>query len=218
MWSAIAPYLIGGGMNLAGSMLQSNAQGNLDEENRAHQIRTLMAQLGVDMEKFDRTMAQAQAENALTATQQTPNRVNWRQDQAMRAAVMPGLRNTSVSSPIAGMDAFIPQISGGLRIPEGGFGPDTMKFFGDNAMLQGEADLDRAGSIASGGRYATPNYGAIYGEPGRQAQTQLDTISGDLRRQDEEASVRQREALARALGAPGMSQGGAIRRPPQMMG
>jgi hypothetical protein len=99
-----------------------------------------------------------------------------------------------------GFQQYVPQISGGFRIPEGGFSADTLKFFGDNAMLQGEKDLDKAGGIAAGGNYATPSYGSIYGTPqAAGAQSAVESANSNLKSLDAQAAERRRQQQQAAL-------------------
>lgn len=202
--------IIGGGSNLLGGLLGGHGQAEMSKEEREHQIRMLLTQLGVDMGQFEATRGDANARAGLSTANTAPERVGWRQNQAIRAAVMPQLRNVSVSSPIPGMNAFIPQVSGGLRIPEGGFSPETLKFFGDNAMLAGESDLDTAAAVASQGNYIPPNYSAIYGGMGDAATSRVQGIAANLREQDKERATQRNVALTGALGrqTPGATRGG----------
>jgi len=200
--------LIGTGISALGGFLGGRSQEKLTKEQLAQQSRQFDATLAEN--KRQTNLQQGNTEQAridqlgqtgLEVQQQTPNRVGWRQNQAMLAAIMPELRNASVSSGIPGMNAFIPQISGGLRIPEGGFSPSTLKFFGDNAMLTGETDLDRQGQIASGGRMAIPDYAAVYGpQAGATAGASVSALQEQLKA-DEEKRRQQRQAIM--LGALG---------------
>jgi hypothetical protein len=191
--------LISGGSNLLGSILAGGAQGEMSEA----QIRAALQELGLDEAKFSEMLRQAQGKAAVEGIQETPNRVGWRQNQALAAAIMPNVRNVSVSSPIPGMNRFIPQIGGGVRIPEGGFGPDTLKFFGEKAMLAGETDLDKAVSTASEGRLPTPDYSAVYGTPGTAAAASVESVSSRLRKDAAEREKKRREAIERALRGSG---------------
>ena len=196
--------LVSGLFSLGGGIAGGIGQGQQSAADRAQQLRTLFAQLGVNLDMFEQNRGDQNARLGLETTQATPNRVDWRQRQAMLGEIMPGLRNAEVHSNIPGMDRFIPRVTGGLRIPEGGFSPETLKFFGQSAMHQGEMDLDRAGQLATGGRLATPSYGAIYGnEAGRNGEEYINRIGSELRDEDEARSRARREALMRALGQPG---------------
>ncbi len=192
--------LVGGGLNFLGGLFGGNAQQNMNEEQIKAALKQAAAQMGMNEAQFSEMLRQSEGKAAVEGVQQTPNRVGWRQNQAMAAAILPGLRNTSVSSGIPGMNHFVPQVSGGLRIPEGGFGPDTMKFFGENAMLSGEQDLDRAVGVASNGRAPVPSYGSVYGQPGTLAEGAMAANSEALRKQAEEREKQRRAAIQQALG------------------
>jgi hypothetical protein len=115
----------------------------------------------------------AEKENALQATQMAPTRQNWRQGQALMADILPQARNFQVTPPMD-LGRFMPQMSGGLRLPEGGLSPEALSFYSPQSRLAAEMDLDRNAAVASGGRYATPDYAlAGYGPQGLQASQQV---------------------------------------------
>jgi hypothetical protein len=172
-----------------------------DQSNTDYQrsLQSLGATMGNANAQSDESRADALGQVGLNAANTTPDRVAWRQNQAVRAAIMPELRNVSIGVP-ANMQQYVPQISGGLRLPEGGFSQDTLKFFGDNAMLAGESDLDRAGGIASSGRYATPSYGQIYNtQQGTDTQGATQAANANLRAMDAENRKRRDAALQASL-------------------
>jgi hypothetical protein len=191
------------GISAAGSLISAYMQGKISKEQFLAQLAEQQRQFNTttqqDAYQFDEKNRQANADQALASANTTPNRVGWRQNQAMAAAIMPGLRNVSVSSNIPGMSRFIPQISGGLRIPEGGFGPDVLSKFGDKAMLAGEMDLDKAAAVASDGQSVTPDYGAVYGEPGRTGASQVSALSGQLQTDEKARAAERNRALQSAL-------------------
>jgi hypothetical protein len=205
---AIAAPIIGAGISALGSLFSGWQQGKISKEQflagLAEQQREFNANQQQEAYQFGEKNRQENMDQALTAANTTPNRVGWRQNQAMAAAIMPGLRNASVSSNIPGMNSFIPQISGGLRIPEGGFGPDVLSKFGDKAMLAGEMDLDRAANVASDGMTATPDYGAVYGPAGRTGAGQVSALSSQLQSDEKTRAAERNKALQAAL---------AIKRP-----
>jgi hypothetical protein len=88
----------------------------------------------------DKQLALQRDQTGLQSTQMDPlAQQKSRQQQALLAAILPEMRNASVTSNIPGMNQFIPNIQGGLRIPEGGFSADTLKFFGEPARASAEA-------------------------------------------------------------------------------
>jgi len=191
--------LIGAGGNILGGI----GAGKASDADRRAALQQTLAQLGINLDQFEEQLRQKQGEVGLANANATPNRVGWRQNQALAAAIMPGLRNTEVSSAIPGMSHFIPKVSGGLRIPEGGFGPDVMKWFSEDARLAGETDLDRAGSVASGGRAPIPDYAAAgYGKSGSAASSALQANASQLELDAIERERFRRTAMANALGQP----------------
>jgi hypothetical protein len=177
---------------------RETSERNAEESRRQFNTRAML-----DMLNLDEAARQSNLDQGLQVAQQVPNRVNWRQNQALAAAILPGLRNASVSSNIPGMNSFIPQVQGGFRIPEGGFSPETMKFFEDEAMLQGEVDLDRAGLQATEGLSTPPQYSNIYtSSPSTApaAQTQLSNVATNLQEEQRKRIEQRNAALQQALG------------------
>jgi len=202
--------IIGGASNLFGGIFGGIGKSKDDAAQRAfeqqmadqqyrQQLQSLGITLGQQDSQFQQTQAQNQAEQGLKTANTAPDRVAWRQNQAIQAAIMPGLRNAQVIAP-EGFQQYVPQITGGFRIPEGGFDANTLKFFGDNAMLQGEKDLDTAGGIAAGGKYATPSYGSIYGTPQASgAQSAVESANSNLKVLDQQAAEKRRQQQQDAL-------------------
>lgn len=186
--------------SIGGGIFSGLQQGKVSKEQLREAARQFGINLDVQQGNIEQANVNAQQQQALQGVQETPNRVGWRQNQALQAAILPGLRNARVSSPIPGMNAFIPQVSGGFRIPEGGFGPDTMKFFGDNAMMQGEYDLDRAVQGASGGRAPITGYTGVYGEGGQPFEDALATVQQMIQADEQRRAQARNAAIQRALG------------------
>jgi hypothetical protein len=146
--SLAIPALIGAGADIGGGILQGISQGRQQDKQNALTQQSL----------------------ALQQAQAAPQRQNWRQNQALMAALIPGLANASVSAP-AGYQQYMPKINGGFRLPEQGLGtPDVMNFFSESARVNAERELDNAGKYDAKGKLvkgATPpsmNYGqAGYG-------------------------------------------------------
>jgi hypothetical protein len=129
------------GTQLAGGIMSGIGQGKMSAE----QIRAANEQQA-------KQLAFQRDQTGLQSTQMDPlAQQKSRQQQALLAALLPEMRNASVSSNIPGMNQFIPQISGGLRLPEGGFSPDTLKFFSEPARASAEA-----GFFANASPFAPP--------------------------------------------------------------
>jgi len=191
--------------NVGGGFLQGAGQEAMSEEQRRHQLQTLLAQLENQSGQYEQTRQDNAAKVGLETANTTPDRVKWRQNMAMRNAIAPNIRNFSVSTP-GPLQGYRPNITGGMRLPENGFGPDTLKFFSENAMLEGEKDLDLAGGRAAGGNYQTPSYGAIYGNQNAQdTQSHVETANSNLKQIDEAAAFRRRMAMQNALGPNSLS-------------
>lgn len=191
--------IIGGGTSLLGGLLSGAGQNKMSDADRAHQMQMLLAQLNNSGNQAEQGRIDSLTAQGTKDANTIPDRVGWRQNQAVLAAIMPQMRNFSVSAP-AGLSSYVPKMSGGVRLPENGFSPDTLKFFGDNAMLQGEMDLDRAGGLAAGGRYATPSYGSIYGTTAaRDGQRSIETANKNLKQLDDDRAMWRQTSLLSSL-------------------
>lgn len=120
--------LISGLFNLGGGIFGGIGQGKSQEKDR--QLQRELANKQMQLQRDTQGLAASQL-NPLA--QQAA-----RQKMAMMAAIAPQLRNVQVSSAVPGMNRFIPQIQGGLRLPEGGFSPETLNFFSPQAMQGAE--------------------------------------------------------------------------------
>lgn len=121
--------LIQGGTGLLGGVLGGIGEGQRDEANRQFQYDQLAFQ-----------ERNADANRALQAAQSDPLATQTaRQRAAIMYSLLPGLRNAQVSSNIPGMNHFIPQVSGGLRLPEGGIPQEALAFSTPSAMANAEA-------------------------------------------------------------------------------
>lgn len=121
--------IIGAGAPLLGGLLGGIDQGKQNDKTMALQRE----QMAMQQQQLD-----------LQRAQSVPQQQNWRQAQALMAAILPGLQNAQVQAP-AGYQQYMPQISGGFKIPEGGFGADTQAFFSPGARQAAEQDLQNAG-------------------------------------------------------------------------
>ncbi|HYE77688.1 MAG TPA: hypothetical protein VEI97_06860 [bacterium] len=120
-----------GALQLGGGLLSGMGQQKMSREQIAAQERMQQRQLEAQ-----------RAFQGLNATQMDPlAQQRSRQQMALMAAILPELRNVQVSSNIPGMNQFIPQISGGLRIPEGGFSPETLAFSSPQARAAAEQNF-----------------------------------------------------------------------------
>jgi hypothetical protein len=117
---------------------------------------------------------------ALQASQAAPERQNWRQSQALMAAILPELRNAEVQAP-ASLQRYVPQMSGGFRLPEGGLPPEALQFFSPQARLGAEQDFDRQAAMSSGGRTVAPDYASAgYGAMGGPATQNVQNYSQSI--------------------------------------
>jgi hypothetical protein len=175
--------MLGAGTSIAGGIMSQRNQNNQNQQQSDAAMQRLELQLQMEREQREREQMQRQKELALQTATQAPARQDWRQQQALMAAVLPGLRNYQVTPP-GDLARFTPQMSGGMRIPEGGFDAQTLAFFSPQARAGAEADLDRAGALASGGNYTTPDYGrAGYGDAAGSLQQDNQSYADRLRQQ-----------------------------------
>jgi hypothetical protein len=173
--------LLGAGTSIAGGYLSQRNQNQQNQNNNDASMQRLELQLQMEREQREREQLQRQKELALQTATQAPARQDWRQHQALQAAMLPGARNYSVTPP-GDLARFTPQMSGGMRIPDGGFDQQTLSFFSPQARAGAEADLDRAGALASGGNYSTPDYArAGYGDSAGNLQQENQSYADRLR-------------------------------------
>lgn len=154
-----------GGTGLLGGILGGIGEGKRDAANRQFQYDQLASQ--------DRNAA---ANRALQASQSDPLATQLaRQRAALFASLLPGMRNMEVKSNIPGMDHFIPQISGGMRLPGGGISPGALAFSTPEAMANAEAQHWRTLGVQA------PDLGTVgYGQAGTDAMNRANAgRSGD---------------------------------------
>lgn len=147
--------LVGTGANFLGNLFGGNQQKKLTERQLAEQKRQFdlsrqdqksrdaAAAIGqARAEELQRQ--QDQAKTGLQATQLDPlAQQRARQRAAVMAALVGGARNYDVKPP-SDIASSMPELSGGIRLPEGGFGPDVMSFFSPSARAGAEADFASA--------------------------------------------------------------------------
>jgi hypothetical protein len=184
-WTSMDPEtraaLVSGAFGIGGGLLSGYGQSKQNDENREANAEQAALNRQLELYLAQMNMGQRQAEQGVQTAQAAPTRQDWRQRQAMMADIMPGLRNVSVQAP-GDLGRFVPQISGGLRIPEGGFSPEALAFFSPEARVNAEADLDRAGARASGGQAPTPNYSQVgYGMAGQGPGQDVTNYSQQIR-------------------------------------
>ncbi len=186
-WTSMDPEtraaIVSGGFQLGGGLLAGAGQSKENEKNRETSAEQAALNRQLELYIAQLNQGQRQNEQGLNVQQMAPSRQDWRQRQAMMADILPGLRNAQVTPP-GDLGRFTPQISGGMRIPEGGFSPQALQFFSPEARASAEADLDRAGALASGGRAPTPDYRAAgYGMAGAGPGQDVTNYAAQIRAQ-----------------------------------
>lgn len=223
---ATIAFLGGTAANVLGSLFGSNSQKKLTEKQLAEQKR----QFDLSRETSQRNTAASaigeaatagierqteQAKTGLQATQMDPlAQQKSRQRNAVMAALMGGARNYAVKPP-SDIASSMPEISGGIRLPEGGFGPDVMNFFSPGARANAEGQFWGAAGQASPGT-ATPNLNATGYGPAGDAPTRTAQAMGPAAEAQYSALERKRlEDILAALGltVQGTPMGTPISRP-----
>lgn len=203
-WSSQSPQtqaaLIGTGTTLLGGYL---SQQNQNSQNT--QAQTAAAQLAAQNNASDTQRLSMQLEQARILAQNqmgvqgqlaAPTRQDWRQKQAVLADVLPQLRNVQVQAP-GDLGRYMPQISGGLQLPQGGLSQSALAFFSPSARLGAEQDLDKQLAQSTGGNYTAPNYSALgYGSAGNAATQNVTSYSQQIQQQ---IAQQQAQGLANAL-------------------
>ena len=225
-WGQFLQNNAGNFVNAGGAYLNSRANNNQNREDtaatlaqrereRQDQMRQFLLSLAQRGGEFDRQLSQSRYETdqgnrlrrdetGVEATQLDPYaQQRSRQQQAMMAALLPGARNVSVSSNIPGMNQFIPQVSGGMRIPEGGFGRDVLDFFSPESRANAEgAYWNNAAPFADPPDLSGVGYGNAGRAPTQRAQQARQTFLGQQRTDqaknqadDESARARQQAMM-----------------------
>lgn len=145
---------------LEGRISAEQFQARMAQSDRQQLIQEIMMQV-----RQNEQMRQRQGELGVNYAQMVPQRQTWRQQQSIWSDVLPQLRNAQVTPP-GDMGRFMPQVSGGLRLPEGGLSQATLGLFSPEARAQAERDLDTNAMVASQGAYRAPNYAAYYPNAG----------------------------------------------------
>lgn len=192
-------YLIGTGASMLGGLFSGDggqkklAEAELAERKRQFDLtrqdqkqRDAASATG-DARTAEINRQQSQAEAGLKATQLDPlAQQRARQRNAVMAALIGGARNYNVTPP-SDIASSMPEISGGIRLPEGGFGPDVMSFFSPTARAAAESDFASARARVAPTSGTTDLASAGYGAAGAQGTAQAQAVGG------------QQEALLRDL-------------------
>jgi hypothetical protein len=154
--------LLSGAAKGLGSYLTGNAQAATSKQGVAQQNIQGQTDAYANATQFNANDALARQKYGATLTDPTKIQ-NWRQQQAVLGALMPQFRNVSIAAP-SGMESYKPTISGGARLPEGGFSAADLAAFTPNARLEAENTYwENAAPFLQ----STPNLSAVgYGGTG----------------------------------------------------
>lgn len=190
-WTTLLPYL----MMAGGGAAQAYYGAQTTEADR--QLQLILAMIR-DMSERDKmamidTLSRQQ-QGAELATRE-PSMQEWRQKQAVTANILPGLRNYEVTPP-GDLARFTPKTSGGFRIPEEGFSPETLKFFSPEARLAAEESYYKgAAPFMQPPNLGQAGYGSLGADPYSRTTALYQQGQTDLKaRQDA-----QRQAVASAF-------------------
>lgn len=207
-WTNMSPTtqsaLIGTGTNLLGGYLSQRNQNSQNTQSQQAQAALSAQNNASDTQRLAMQLEQArilaQNQMGVQGAMSAPSRQDWRQKQAVLADVLPQLRNASIQPP-GDLARYTPQMSGGLRLPEGGLSASALNFFSPQSRLSAESDLDKQLAQSTGGNYTAPNYsGAGYGAAGQGASQGITDYASQIRAQ---LSQQQQSALQQALGQAG---------------
>lgn len=135
-----------------------------------------------------------------------PSKVQeWRQKQAVKAALLPGIRNFQATPP-AHLQPYAGQVSGGIRIPEGGFGQDVLSFYSPEARMAAEEQYWKAASPF----IAPPNLNASgYGSAADATNDRLNANYLNVQNAQQGKDNAQLQAILQSLqGNPADEEGG----------
>lgn len=207
-WTTQSPQtqaaLIGTGTSLLGGYL---SQRNQNQQNTQQQQASASQSAANNQSETQRLAMQLEQARILAQNQMgvqgqlaAPTRQDWRQKQAVLADILPQLRNAQVTPP-GDLARYMPQMSGGLKLPEGGLSASALNFFSPQARLGAESDLDKQLTLSTGGNYNAPNYSqAGYGNMGQSANQGVTDYASLIKQQ---LAQQQQTALQQALGQSG---------------
>lgn len=195
--------LVNTGTNLLGGYL-SQRNANQQQQNQ-NQFGAEQAQLNRDAElrslqmQLEQSRMLQEKQMGLQAAQAAPQRQDWRQRQALLAAILPELQNYNVQAP-GNLARYQPQMSGGFRLPEGGIPQEALQFFSPQARLAAEQSFDKQAALSSGGRTIAPDYAnAGYGAMGVPVSQDVQSYSQSIL---EEILKQQPTAGGQSTGSP----------------
>lgn len=207
-WTTQSPQtqaaLIGTGTSLLGGYLSQRNQNQQNTQSQQAAAAQSAANNQSETQRLSMQLEQARilAQNQMGVQGQlaAPTRQDWRQKQAVLADVLPQLRNVQVTPP-GDLGRYMPQMSGGLKLPEGGLSASALNFFSPQARLGAESDLDKQLSLSTGGNYNAPDYAkAGYGSAGQSANQGVTDYSSLIKQQ---LMQQQQQALQQAMGQSG---------------
>jgi hypothetical protein len=207
-WTNMSPQtqnaLIGTGTSLLGGYLsqrntnqqntqQQQAQAALASMNNQSQTQNLAMQL-------EQARILAQNQMGVQGQQASPTRQDWRQKQALLADILPQARNVQITPP-GDLGRYMPQMSGGMRLPEGGLSAQALQFYSPQSRLSAETTLDKQLAQSTGGNYTAPDYANLgYGPMGQQSTNAVTDYASQIKQQ---LAQQQAQALAQAMGTAG---------------
>ncbi len=174
-----------------GGLADMSRQFRMDEQSAKQFLQSLLQQQGNQDIQRQLALREEQMGRERTGLEAAgPNPLAWqalRQRMALSRAILPELRNVKIQAP-TDYARFVPQVSGGFRIPEGGFGPNVMQQFSPETLAAAEGDYWRAAAPFTGPPNLSDFYGATGGvEPTQEAQQARTDFLG--RQQSETASM-----------------------------
>lgn len=207
-WTTQSPQtqaaLIGTGTSLLGGYLSQRNQNQQNTQAQQAQAGLSAQNNASDTQRLSMQLEQARilAQNQMGVQGQlaSPTRQDWRQKQATLADVLPQMRNVSIQPP-GDLARYMPQMSGGLRLPEGGLSQSALSFFSPQSRLSAESDLDKQLALSTGGNYNAPDYAnSGYGNGAQAVSQNINDYASQIKAQ---LAQQQQAALQQALGQSG---------------
>lgn len=162
----------GAGLSAYGASKDRAAAREEGAANRALSARQFAAQMGQRQFEGDRDHALTQATAGAAASPLGQDQ-SFAQQQAIRQAILGGMRNYSATPGDPAVAAAMGSQTGGVRIPEGGFDPAMIeRLFGDKATMASLAQrAAQVGQINPRGPVA--DYGTLFGADGVEMTNNL---------------------------------------------
>jgi len=197
-WSTISQFLNSkagqAAIGAAGAGISAYGQSKTNTANREQQNTQFNQQLAQNAQEAQINDARARQLSTLQAQPQGSG-LAFAQKQALLSAILPQLRNLSITPGDSAVAAAMPKINGGLRLPEGGLPQSVLDLYAPQATSASLGQYDQ--NLKTLNPQAAPTPYAAYGlpEPATPSVPNLGTTAPTTGTQ----AAPTRDALMRAI-------------------